>query len=228
MIVLVDNEHARGYEMPWGEKIMAARVRIKYDLEDMSGHPCLIMRYSHVTPDVLRDLDAEAVFISGNSASASEYTPAAQAGLMAAIREQAWPMFGFCGGHQVMGQAHGAHLGTIGELDDGEESFGEAADFAPGMKHELGYLPIEVNGTHPLLDGLGSSPVVRQAHSWELKTVPAGFVNYASTPITPIQLIVHSELPIVGAQFHPEYATDEFPAGRQLIANFLNWSGITG
>ena len=132
MIVLVDNEHATGYAKPWGERIMAARVRIKYELEDMAGVPCLVVRYSHVTPELLRDIDARAVFISGNSATANEYSAEEQAGLFAAIRERAWPVFGFCGGHQVMGQALGAPLEPIGALDDGEEAFGEAADFAPG------------------------------------------------------------------------------------------------
>ncbi len=226
MIVFVDNEHATGYAKPWGEKIMAARVRIKYELEDMSGLPCLVVRWSHVTPGLLRDIDARAVFISGNSASANEYSPDEQAGLFAAIREQTWPVFGFCGGHQVMGQALGASLEPIGALDDGEEAFGEAADFAPGMKHELGYFPVEVIRDHPLFDGLGRQPVVRHAHSWELKTLPAGFTNYASTDLSPIQMMVHDELPIVGTQFHPEYATDEHPAGRRMIENFMNWAGV--
>jgi GMP synthase-like glutamine amidotransferase len=206
---------------------MAARVRIKYELEDLSGQPCLVVRYSHVTPELLRGVGAQAVFISGNSASANEYSTAEQAGLFAALRERTWPVFGFCGGHQVMGQAYGVPLEPIGALDDGEEAFGEAADFAPGMKHELGYFPVDIVGEHPLLEGLGSAPIVRHAHAWELKAVPDGFTNYASTALSPIQMMIHDELPIVGTQFHPEYATDEYPAGRRLIANFMQWIGLT-
>ena len=228
MIVLVDNEHPTGYAKPWGERIMAARVRIKYELEDMSGLPCLVVRWSHVTPDLLRGINARAVFISGNSASANEYSADEQAGLFAALRERAWPVFGFCGGHQVMGQAFGAPLEPIGALDDGEESFGEAADFAPGMKHELGYFPVEVVREHPLFAGLDGRPIVRHAHSWELKALPKGFTNYASTELSPIQMMVHDELPIVGTQFHPEYATDEHPAGRRMIENFMQWAGVVG
>ena len=227
MIVFIDNEHTVGYAQRWGEKIMAARVRIKYDLEDLSGHPCLIVRYTHVTPDLLRSIGTSAVFISGNSASATEYTPAEQAGLREVVRLAEWPTFGFCGGHQVMGEVFGAPLEPIGALDDGEDAFGEAADFAPGMRHELGYLPVDVVAAHPLLDGLGDTLVMRQAHSWELKAVPAGFSNYAASDVTPIQMIVHDTLPIVGTQFHPEYATAEHPAGRLLIANFMHWAGIT-
>lgn len=43
--------------------------------------------------------------------------------------------------------------------------------------------------------------------------------------MTPIQLIVHDELPV---GFHPEYATEEHPAGRPLIAESLAWAGVTG
>ncbi len=67
---------------------------------------------------------------------------------------------------------------------------------------------------------------MRKAHSWEIKAVPAGFKSYATTDMTPIQLIIHDELPIIGTQFHPEYYTDEHPAGRFLIENFFRYSGI--
>jgi GMP synthase-like glutamine amidotransferase len=226
VIVLVDNEHVTGYAKPWGERMMAARVRIKYDLEDMSGRPCLIIRWDRVTPELLRSMGAIGVFISGNSTPADAYAESEVAGLHAAVRTLEWPVFGFCGGHQVVGQAFGAPLEPIGELDEGAESFGEAADLAPGMKHELGYLPVEITRPHPLLNGLGSNPVMRHAHSWELKAVPPGFTNYAATEVSPIQLIIHDGAPIVGTQFHPEYSTDDHPAGKHLIRNFMHWSGL--
>jgi GMP synthase-like glutamine amidotransferase len=227
MIVFVDNEHPTGYDQPWAETLMANRVRITYMLEDLSGHECHLIRWNRVTPELLRDLDARAIFISGNSAQPDEYEPDQQAGLRAAISSMQWPTFGFCGGHQVLGQVFEVPVEPIGELADGEEPFGEAADFAPGAKAEFGYLPIEVNGAHPLLDGLGGQPVFRQAHTWELKALPDGFTNYATTEVTPIQLMIHDELPIVGTQFHPEYGTDEHPDGTRLIANFMRWAKLT-
>ena len=144
MIVFVDNEHASGYAGKFGQMIMANRVRIKYELEDLSDHECLIVRWNKVTPELLDRLEAAALFISGNSASADEYDPSEQEGLNAALREMRWPTFGFCGGHQVMGAAFGAALAPIGELDEGEEPFGEANDLAPGMKAEVGYMPVDM------------------------------------------------------------------------------------
>lgn len=227
MIVFIDNEHATGYAGRFGQMIMANRVRIKYELEDMSGHECLIVRWDRITLAQLDRLDPAAIFVSGNSADPDAYDPDEQAGLREVLLERRWPTFGFCGGHQVMGETYGAELAPIGALDDGEEPVGGTADFAPGMRSELGYFPVDVTRPHPILADVGPTPVVRHAHSWELKDLPDGFTNYASTTMTPIQLMIHDELPIVGSQFHPEYATDEHPAGRTLIENFLRWAGVT-
>ena len=223
MIVFVDNELESAYEKPWGEKIMAARTRIKYRLEDLSNDNCLIIRYNQVTPKLLKDIDAKAIFISGNSANPDEYDPNEQAGLKDALLEQHWPAFGFCGGHQVIAETFGATLDRIGPLEEGEEE--PEITFAPGLKKEMGYKPIELTKTHPVLNNLGDA-TFRHAHSWELKDLPTGFSNYASTGITPYQLIIHDSLPIMSTQFHPEYYTDEHPAGRTLIENFMNWAEI--
>jgi GMP synthase-like glutamine amidotransferase len=224
MIVFIDNEHADGYLQPWGEKLMAARVRIKYRLEDITGQPCLIVRYNKVSPEFLDEFQARAVFVSGSGTDADHYTPAEQAGLRRVFLEQRWPIFGFCGGFQVMAETYGAPLARIGALAPGAPD--PAPDFAPGMKKEVGYQPVPIIRTHPLLEGLGAAPVMRQAHSWEIKHAPAGFDVYAATALSPVQMIIHRDLPIVGTQFHPEYYTDEHPAGRILIENFCRQAGL--
>lgn len=224
MIVLIDNEHASTYEKAWGEKLMAARVRIKYRLEDITGEPCLIVRYTKVTPAFLDEWKIRALFISGNGADADQYTPAEQAGLRRVLLEKRWPTFGFCGGFQVMAETYGAPLERIGALAPGEDD--PFPEFAPGMKKEFGYQPVPITRDHPLLAGLGPAPVMRQAHSWEIKEAPAEFDVYAATEMTPVQMLIHRDLPIVGTQFHPEYYTDEHPAGRILIENFCRMAGL--
>lgn len=224
MIVFVDNEHASTYATPLGERLMAARVRIKYRLEDMTGDLCLIVRYNKVTPELLDNLKVRAVFISGNAANPDQYLPDEQAGLRRVILEKRWPIFGFCGGFQVMAQTFGAPLEPIGALEPDEPD--PFPEFAPGMKKEYGYHPTPLIADHPLLEGLGPAPVMRHAHSWEIKRAPDGFDNYAATAVTPIQMIIHRDLPIVGTQFHPEYYTDEYPAGRVLIENFCRMAGL--
>ncbi|MCC6602302.1 MAG: hypothetical protein IT327_03770 [Anaerolineae bacterium] len=224
MLILVDNERADAYLQPWGERIMAARVRIKYRLEDMTGTPCLIVRYDQVTPTRLEAVGATAVFISGNSANPDDYSHAEVAGLHRVITSLRWPLFGFCGGFETLAEAFGAAVAPIGPLPDDEPD--PNPDFAAGMKKELGYRPVQITRSHPLLVGLGEAPIMRQAHSWELKEVPVGFENYGETAVSPLQIIIHQQLPIIGTQFHPEYYTDEHPAGYTLIRNFCQQAGL--
>lgn len=224
MIIFVDNEHIEAYKKPWGERIMAARTRIKYRLEDISGQPCLIVRYNHVTPELLHELNIQAVLVSGSSADPTDYSPKEQAGLRAVFKAKAWPTFCFCGGFEVMAETFGARLERIGKLDEGETD--PLPDFAPGMKKEFGYLPIPIFKPHPFLNGLGNEPIMRQAHSWEMKDVPNEFDLYASTETTPVQILIHNDFPIIGTQFHPEYYTDEHPAGKLMIENFFRVAGI--
>ena len=227
MIIFVDNETEAGYTKPWGEKLMAARVRIKYRLEDISGLPCLIVRYNRMSPALVRDLGAQALFISGNSASPPDYDPEDLQGFQTVLQAEDLPVFGFCGGLQSMAIAYGIEVAPIGPLEPDEVEPEEAASFAPGMKKEFGYQPVRTIKDHPLLDGLGEAPIFRHAHAWELKAVPAGFQVYAATDVTPIQLLIHDQRPLVGTQFHPEYYTEEHPAGRTLIENFFVWAGLS-
>jgi len=224
MIVFVDNELETAYEKPWGERIMAARTRIKYRLEDLSGDNCLIVRYNQVTPELLASINAKAIFISGNSANPDEYDAHEQAGLKEALLTKTWPVFGFCGGHQVIAETYGGRLERIGPLDEGEEE--AEGSFAPGLKKEMGYKPTFLTAKHEVLSQLDEAPVFRHAHSWEVKTLPKDFSNYASTKITPYQMMIHDSLPIMGTQFHPEYYTEEHPAGRTLIEGFMKWAGL--
>ncbi|MEZ4620297.1 MAG: hypothetical protein R2867_32975 [Caldilineaceae bacterium] len=224
MIVFIDNESEKGYESPWGERLMAARVRIKYRLEDLTNQPCLIVRYNKVSTDLLRHYEIQAIFISGSGTDPDQYNPAEQAGMYDALRTKQWPAFGFCGGMQAMSESFGVPIERIGALGPNEED--PNPNFAPGYKKEFGYEPVQLLKPHPILEGLGEAPVFRHAHSWEVKSVPAGFSLYASTATTPVQLIIHDALPIVGTQFHPEYWTDEHPAGKILIENFCRWAGL--
>jgi len=224
MLIFVDNEHRDAYAKPWGERIMAARVRIKYQLEDMTGDQCLIVRYNQVTPALLDQLEAKAIFISGSSANPDEYDVAELIGLHEVITSKQWPLFGFCGGFETLAQAFGASVAPIGQLAHDEVDINP--DFAPGMKKELGYQPIRITKSHPLLAGLGEMPIMRQAHSWEAKAVPAEFENYGETAVSPHQIFIHNTHPIIGTQFHPEYYTDEHPAGRVLIENFCRSVGL--
>ena len=225
MILYVDYEHPSTYLTPSSEWLLAARARISYMLQDVTGQRCLLQRYADVNADIVDELNIAGVFISGNGADPSVYDQAELEGVRAIIRSGRTPVFGFCGGMQLMGETLGAPLDRIGRLDPVEVD--DHPNYQPGWRKELGYLPVEPIGHHPLLDGVGSRPVFRHAHTQELKALPEGFMNLARTEVTELQYIAHESLPLAGTQFHPEYFTDEHPAGRRLIENYCRWSGIS-
>ncbi len=87
-------------------------------------------------------------------------------------------------------------------------------------------MPVRVVREDPLFEGLNREPVFFEAHYWELKEVPAGFENLASTDECRIQAIKLQDKPVYGTQFHPELYDNEHSDGRTLIANFLRVAGI--
>jgi len=73
VLIFVDYEHADRYADGGSQNIQAARTWIKYRLEDLSGMPCLIVRWDHITPALVAEVDAKAIFISGNGSKPSLY-----------------------------------------------------------------------------------------------------------------------------------------------------------
>lgn len=222
MIVLVDLEHERlQQEDPaWGERTYANRLRVKYRLEDIAGEPCLVMRYRHVTPEHLRDIKVKALFVSGNSTEFEHYSEESLAGLRAVLRAAAYPTIAFCGGCQILAQTYGADIGPIGPLPTGMTNPAADIQLAPGMIQERGFLPVNVVAPHPLLAGLGPTPIFLESHYWEVKAPPPGFALYASTAQCKVQLIAHESRPLIATQFHPEFYDDTHLDGQKLLENF--------
>ena len=219
MIVFVDYEHARAHSKPWGERLLAARTWITYRLEDLSGQHCMLVRHDRISVDLLERLGATAVCISGNSTAPSDYEPAALEALAGIVQDHRLPIFGFCGGFQFIAAALGADVVPLGPTDEPPSG---TSPYPAGIKHEFGYFAVEKTADHPLLAGL-EQPVVRHAHALHVPVAPDGFTVLAATDITPIQMAVDDTNKIVGTQFHPEYWTDEHPAGRTMIENFFAW-----
>lgn len=229
MIMFVDYEHVEGRSRPWGEKVLAARTWITYRLEDISGLPCHLVRYDHIDAALLARLDTKAVFISGNGTDPSRYNQAALEPLRSIITESSVPIFGFCGGFQCIADTLGVPLEPI-VVDSSTppellRPFGTDVD-GNAKQGEAGYHAITLEAQHPVLAGIEADPVVRHAHYLHVPRLPDGFNGLASSPVTPIQMAVSDERRTVGTQFHPEYYTDEHPAGEAMIRNFLSWSGV--
>lgn len=225
MIVFVDYEHADRYKDGGGTNIQAARTWISYRLEDLSSMPCLLVRWDHITPELLNKVDAKAIFISGNGSDPSLYDTNDLEPLYDIIRNSGLPIFGFCGGFQCLSQALGAEMKLL-DIDPAAEETDILKKWPNGYFGEVGYNPIELLGDHLVLKDLGDAPIFRHAHGLHIPEPPAGFETLARTEVTPVQLAVNDERLIVGTQFHPEYWTDDHPAGKTLITNFLQWAEI--
>ncbi len=221
MILFVDLEHERVAATDQWQSSFALRLKIQYRLEDLSGEPCLTLRYNWVTPEVVARLQPSAVVISGCATEIDFYTEADLAGLRAVIRACAQPTLGFCGGLQLIGETFGAPLAPMGPLPAGAPDPYPEWGYGSGMRRERGFMPVSVLKPHPLMDGLGPTPMLFESHYWELKTVPAGFTLVASTAECPVQLIAHERLPLYGTQFHPEQWDEAHPDGSAFLRNFF-------
>ncbi|MFN8457325.1 MAG: hypothetical protein U0401_22155 [Anaerolineae bacterium] len=115
MLIYIDLEHDRLQQQPelW-EKSLARRLKVKYRLEELSGQPCLIVRYYRVNPALLHELNVRAVVVSGCHTDFEHYSDDSLAGLRAIYLEAAQPLLGFCAGMQLLAQAYGAELGPLG------------------------------------------------------------------------------------------------------------------
>ncbi len=230
MIVFIDYEHADGHKAEYGERVLAARTWITYRLEDLAGMHCMLVRYHSLTWDLLKRLDAKAIFISGNSIDPEHYDPATTATLKDVLNNSGLPVFGFCGGWQVLASSLGADVVPLTITESEVKADDRLITLPSGRPFEYGYHPVELNGGHALLDGIDADPIVRHAHGLHVPTtsMPDGFRTVAANSITPVQMAVNDERKMAGTQFHPEYWTDDHPEGRTMIANFLRWSGVTG
>lgn len=170
MIVYVDLEHDRVRQQPEHyEQVLSRRLKAKYRFEEISGDLCLIVRYTRVSPALLRELNARAVLVSGCDTEFQHYDEKDLAGLRAILQEAAWPTLGFCAGHQIMAQTYGAPIDAIGPLPPGAPDPYRASGYPAGIKQECGFVPVRVAQRHTLFDGLGRLPTFFESHYWEVK-----------------------------------------------------------
>ncbi|GAT74699.1 anthranilate synthase component II [Microbacterium sp. HM58-2] len=112
------------------------------------------------------------------------------------------PLLGVCLGHQAIGEAFGAPVT-------------EAPELMHGMVSSVGH-----DGS-ALFDGIRSPFDVGRYHSLALASsaLPAELVVTARAEGGTVMALAHSELPILGVQFHPESVLTE--GGYRLLANWL-------
>jgi GMP synthase (glutamine-hydrolysing) len=220
MLCYIDVEHESVLGEPASrDRHLALRLKEKLRFEALAGVPCLLLRYTFVGQGWIDRLKPTAVLISGAQTDWSLYQPEAFQSLVELVRNWPGPMIGFCGGHQIIAHAFGADTGPIGPLAPDEPD--PRPDYGPGLIKESGVQPIEQIGADPLFAHLPRCFQAIEDHYWEVKELPVQFEWLARNDLCAIQAFRHRQRPLYGTQFHPERYEENFPHGRQILANFF-------
>lgn len=205
-----------------------ARTKHKVIFEELSGQPCLIMRYPQVTPEFVSRYPFRAIVLSGFGQSFEEMPLAEFLGLYDVLHTTELPVLGLCGGHQLIAKAFTQDFRTVGRLEDepmrelrpGEPDL--SPNYHPGWYTETGMQPIRVlEPEDPLFAGLPETVWMLESHYCEVRALPEGFRLLATNDNCRVQAMRHGERPIWGTQFHPEAYTEYYADGRKLLENFF-------
>lgn len=185
--------------------------------------------FVHTLVGYLRELGAEVSMIEADAVAPSELealllgfdgvvispgpgTPADAGASLDAVSTAArlrMPLLGVCLGHQAVGAAFGTPVTEAPELMHGMTS------------------RVEHDGS-VLFAGIPSPFDVGRYHSLALaeSALPADVIVTARSETGTVMALAHTELPIVGVQFHPESVLTE--GGYRLLANWLALCGDSG
>lgn len=204
LIYLVDNTLDGQGASPRELRAVLSRMR--------GGVEILTEPFHAVSLKRVKSLQPSHIILSGQSHPWNNYDPESLSGVFEVIRKAPQPMLGVCGGHQQMALAFGAPIGLMERLEPGEGY--------EGAKRERGYFPVETS-RKGIFKGLPTEVTVWHSHCDEVKVLPKGFRRTASNTTCPIQAMEHTDRPLFGVQFHPELFNEEYPAGQQILENFL-------
>lgn len=195
--------------------VLSARARIA----SVAGSACDVAPASSATPPEIEERSPTAIVIGGCATDWAIYDFSTLSGLIAVIRAASVPILGICGGHQLIGYAHGAGWGPLGRLHPDEVD--PDPQFAPGQRKESGFMSVGLDSPSSMFRGLRPEPVFFQAHYWQLTDVPSVFSIRAHSRWCPIQAIERTDRPVFGVQFHPECFDAAHPDGEQVLRNFF-------
>jgi len=226
MILIADMTEPDRYETAGGS------FKNKRKFEALTGHPCVVMNYPDVNPDFVERYDIKAIFITGTGYPWERVEVPKLYGISDLMRQTRLPVYGACGGHQLLGFIFNRDLRQVKRLADepvrklrrGEPDWTHA--YHPGYFTETGIHPIKIVKRDPLFAGLPKTMLLPEAHYCEVKKVPKDFALLGSGENCKIQVMRHAERPIYGCQFHAENWTDAYPHGKRVMENFFKIAGL--
>jgi anthranilate/para-aminobenzoate synthase component II len=128
-------------------------------------------------------------------------------------------LLGFCCNHDIR-KLKGLRDQPMGKLRADEHWPRRAGSDISAYFIAEGFLPIRQLKDDPLFAGLPKLMIMRCSHYCEVKKLPKGFVNLATSDHCRIEAMRHKTRPLYGTQFHPEAYAEPFLHGKKLLANF--------
>ena len=194
-------------------------IKHKLAMEEAGRDYCLLLHYRQLTPAALRAIKPWAIIHSGSGTPYEDYDIRETRAYRGIVTRSPVPQLGICGGHQLIAEFFGSTVAPMRAL--GAADADHNPKYHPGEFKEWGVYPVQVVERDPLFRGLGAVIRVQQFHRSEVKTLGPGLVRLAGTADCAVQAFRHRHRPIYGVQFHPEEATDGYPDGRTILANFF-------
>jgi GMP synthase (glutamine-hydrolysing) len=204
LIYLIDNTLDGQGASPRELRAVLGRMREEVEILTEPFHAVSLKRVKSLRPSH--------IILSGQSHPWDNYSQESLAGVFEVIKKAPQPVLGVCGGHQQMALAFGAPIGLMERVAPGEGY--------EGAKRERGYFPVETTG-EGIFKNLPPEITVWHSHCDEVKALPKGFRRTAFNETCAIQAMQHNERPLFGVQFHPELFSGEYPAGQNVLENFL-------
>ncbi len=203
-VLIVNNEKNRnnlGFA-PRIQKALARGSEVKFE----------ILHYTELSKEIITAINPDMIYLTGRLTYAGDLAIEEYTAELELIRETDIPILGICLGHQLISIAHGAKLGKMIEVSEGEEDI-----------RENGFVEIEIlHQQDEIFKGVEESFAAYEYHLEEVKSVPENFDLLASSVMCEVQAIKHKEKQIYGFQFHPEGYNQAYPIGEIILQNFFN------
>lgn len=168
----------------------------------------IIIPFRDITQSKINEYKPKAVIVSGFFQPISSYKNQEMEGLFNFFKTTDVPVLAICGGFEFMGKAFGSEI-------------------IPLEKKEIGFIEVRIISDDPVFHGLSSPIVVYSWHRKEISPLPEGFILLGTNSTCNIQIIRHKIKRIYGVQFHPEFSTQKYVDGVNLIRNFFKIANVT-
>ena len=202
-------------------------------VEQLTGHPVLVMHYADTSPVTVSAVDPQAIIITGSPDPWPTIRVSDLYGINDLLHTTKIPLLGICQGHQLIGHCFNRDLRKVRRLPDepmrkcrpGEPDTG-AVKGHPGYYYANAFVEADILRADPIFAGLGRRVRVRESHRCEIKKLPRGFIPLAQSADCTYEMIRHGARLLYGMQFHAERWEKPYMHGRTILVNFFRLAGV--